>query len=424
MDRHATLLWAVLCCVAALSATHNDEGSCDLTLVRELPLGRVVLPPVPTELSETGRLPRILNVTSYWHGIFQGGPSHRYNFTRSWALEPSLRSGFLRICNLLVGWQVELYSVMELDEYFGIEAASNLWLALAGNAQGLETDVLEAAKDFPASVYAAVRKWASELVSYALSLNARVIQKAEAMPGEWGKPKRLFWVIADAVNAATETALVGPGFVDSLLMLYCLGSPRLGAWEFHAELGVWRHDALSFLANRSGKSRPRVLELGVNSGLTSIEVIANVPGVAFLGVDPYLEEDEQEMPHAVQSAYDAAVKAAGRSSSALLVRLRSEEAAMSVDLWRSGWDKVDVVFIDTEKSYAAASRDILLWAPRVQPGGCVSGHDFCSWWMGTASAVLDMIPRGATLHLGPDFTWWWCVNERLEHVVEEVGWRR
>merc|ERR1712228_272903 len=87
----------------------------------------------------------------------------------------------------------------------------------------------------------------------------------------------------------------------------------------------------------------------------------------------------------------------------------SLEAALSVELSRNGWSRdIDVLFVDTEKSYTSTHRDILLWGPRVALGGCVSGHDFASFWMGTVQAVLEEYPDGAELHFGSDHVWWWC----------------
>eukprot|EP00927_Polykrikos_kofoidii_P056007 TRINITY_DN50189_c0_g1_i1.p1 TRINITY_DN50189_c0_g1~~TRINITY_DN50189_c0_g1_i1.p1 ORF type:complete len:432 (-),score=45.04 TRINITY_DN50189_c0_g1_i1:28-1323(-) len=418
---HHRNLLCTLSWVVALSAWYFEvEAFCDLKLQRELPPGSVVLPPLPTELREDVRQPRIINVTSYWHGHVHERLSQRkyYNHTSSWAWVPSLRKGFFNICKALTDWQQRVYVALQTDQLYGYGEAGILWLHLAGIVDGLEAAMLHAADEFPFSVGAAVRKWTLELVAYVRQLHGWAILKAEAMPDVWGTPRRLSWILAHLSDAATSTAMAGPGLVDSLLILHCVGSPRLGAWEFHTEMGPFRYDALSHLARRSGKKKPRVVEIGVNMGVTSTNVIATVPGVSFLGVDPYIAAPEEKIMQ-VRSAYSAAVEAAGGGSSATLARLTSAEGAASVDLWRSGWDEVDVVFIDTEKSYSSASRDIILWAPRAQPSGCVSGHDFCSFWMGTASAVLDLLPRGATLHFGPDHTWWWYVNERSERSVRD-----
>jgi predicted O-methyltransferase YrrM len=37
----------------------------------------------------------------------------------------------------------------------------------------------------------------------------------------------------------------------------------------------------------------------------------------------------------------------------------------------------DLVYIDADHSYAAVEADIRAWAPKVRPGGWITGHDYC-----------------------------------------------
>eukprot|EP00927_Polykrikos_kofoidii_P071950 TRINITY_DN68128_c0_g1_i1.p1 TRINITY_DN68128_c0_g1~~TRINITY_DN68128_c0_g1_i1.p1 ORF type:complete len:476 (+),score=57.23 TRINITY_DN68128_c0_g1_i1:213-1430(+) len=385
---------------------------------RELPLGHMSFPPMPTELKNDFHPQRFVNTTTYWKGYLQAFRAHptNLNLTNSWILVPLLDRLFFRICAAMMNWQTSVRSLLQSEMSVGITTPATLWLILAGIVSALNIDMLQATVFFPPRVRTSVRRWVVDLVSYAKKLNDWVCQKASTMPSAWGTPKRLYSIFAHMADITTSMAMIGSNFVSFLLIIHCVGSPRLRAWEFHAELGFHRAEVMTYLAHRSGKDMPRVVELGVYTGSSSARVIVKSSGVAFLGVDPYFVDGPHgdkadKLWSAAESAYAAAVKAAGGVSSATLVRLTSVEAAFSGDLWRRGWHEVDVLFIDTEKSYASATRDIVVWAPRVQPGGCVSGHDFSAEWMGTPSAVIDLLPRGATLHLGPDSTWWWCRQE-------------
>ena len=39
---------------------------------------------------------------------------------------------------------------------------------------------------------------------------------------------------------------------------------------------------------------------------------------------------------------------------------------------------LDFVYIDARKGYLKVKEDLLDWAPRVRPGGLLSGHDYCT----------------------------------------------
>jgi predicted O-methyltransferase YrrM len=52
---------------------------------------------------------------------------------------------------------------------------------------------------------------------------------------------------------------------------------------------------------------------------------------------------------------------------------------------------VDLVFVDADHSYDAVRRDIRAWAPKLRPGGLLSGHDW--GWIGVSVAVREAFGR-------------------------------
>ncbi len=62
------------------------------------------------------------------------------------------------------------------------------------------------------------------------------------------------------------------------------------------------------------------------------------------------------------------------------------------------------VHIDARHDYASVRADISAWAPKVQPGGWLSGDDYQSdWWPGVVDAVTDLLP---------DARRWWSTQWR------------
>ncbi|MCF7223770.1 class I SAM-dependent methyltransferase [Marilutibacter chinensis] len=48
---------------------------------------------------------------------------------------------------------------------------------------------------------------------------------------------------------------------------------------------------------------------------------------------------------------------------------------------------IDVVYIDGDHSYEQVKNDILLYQPKLQPGGYLCGHDYSESWPGVVRAV-------------------------------------
>jgi predicted O-methyltransferase YrrM len=61
----------------------------------------------------------------------------------------------------------------------------------------------------------------------------------------------------------------------------------------------------------------------------------------------------------------------------------------------------DFVFIDADHSFKAVVKDIVVWHPKVKPGGLLCGHDY-GYDVGVTEAVDLFFPDR---ELGEDLTW-------------------
>ncbi len=65
--------------------------------------------------------------------------------------------------------------------------------------------------------------------------------------------------------------------------------------------------------------------------------------------------------------------------------------------------------------YTAARADLAAWAPKLRPGGLLAGHDYSARAQGVARAVHEACAEGdlrrLPLHLAPDHTYWWVLED-------------
>jgi uncharacterized Rossmann fold enzyme len=91
-------------------------------------------------------------------------------------------------------------------------------------------------------------------------------------------------------------------------------------------------------------------------------------------------------------------------SRAMILRMESAQAAMQV-----ADASLDAVFIDADHSYEGCIRDITLWAPKVKPGGWLSGHDYENTAFekfGVTRAVKEYARQNELeIELDDNFTW-------------------
>lgn len=122
-------------------------------------------------------------------------------------------------------------------------------------------------------------------------------------------------------------------------------------------------------------------EIGVAEGRFSKVMLDTVPGLRLLCVDPW-QQYGRISQRICDERYTRAVHTlSGRNAE--IMRLSSLAAAQQVPA-----ASLDFVYIDGDHTFDAVMLDILLWAPKVKPGGIVAGHDYYEFYQaGVISAV-------------------------------------
>lgn len=149
------------------------------------------------------------------------------------------------------------------------------------------------------------------------------------------------------------------------------------------------------------------VEVGVATGTYMEAVLATWP-YHYVGIDRWQHVNgyddsanvDQEQQEKRYSQCIEIVKKHGQRASVL--RLDSRTAAATYA------DKsLSVVYIDAEHTYEAVLADIQAWAPKIQPGGLLAGHDYYNIPPFEVRRAVASIggPCGITHESGPS---WWC----------------
>lgn len=174
--------------------------------------------------------------------------------------------------------------------------------------------------------------------------------------------------------------------------------------------------AAAILEHLGEVERPVGAEIGVFAGDTSCRLLAAHPGLTLHMVDSW-EGDGAAYSgdsgdwHATlsrdqQASYMRRAKAAVKFAKdrARIMQARSADAAAHI-----ADRSLDFVFIDADHSYDGCMADIKAWAPKLKPGGLMSGHDYENTAFpkfGVAAAVNEWAASiGATVETGDNFTW-------------------
>jgi len=106
----------------------------------------------------------------------------------------------------------------------------------------------------------------------------------------------------------------------------------------------------------------RGAEIGVHRGKNSADLLAAMPGLRMLLVDPWPHTEHMLATIEAVSPYASRVLIAPTTSSLARNLVADEE--------------MDFVYIDGNHSQGAIQQDIKLWWPTIKPGGWLCGHDY------------------------------------------------
>jgi len=111
-------------------------------------------------------------------------------------------------------------------------------------------------------------------------------------------------------------------------------------------------------------------ELGVFRGVFSATLAAANPGLDLYSVDPWMSDDFSGAQDRLNAHMGVAL-ANAQKYGFKVIRKTSEEA--SKDFADSS---LDFVYIDGNHYFDYTMTDLIKWAPKVKPGGIISGHDY------------------------------------------------
>ena len=185
------------------------------------------------------------------------------------------------------------------------------------------------------------------------------------------------------------------------------GLRRVSAAEFHGGLAQrlgreHLHRSSVILNVLRDVARPEIVEVGVDSGGLSVELLQSHQGLNWLGVDLYSRVDLYGLKGAQQLVEARAALGAWLGTRAQLLLDYSHTAPRCCP-----GKQFDLVFIDAEHEMEAVVRDVAAWSPLLRLGGVLMGHDYAKIWPGVIQAVHRSVPANSTLHLAPDMVFWW-----------------
>jgi len=167
----------------------------------------------------------------------------------------------------------------------------------------------------------------------------------------------------------------------------------------------------------AGLGYRRGAEIGVWEGSYSEVICTHMPGVELTCVDPWAPYSEyrekKNDPLWLDAAYQKTV-ARLKPYGCRIWRMTSAAAAVRVP------DRsLDFVYIDGNHGRAFVDEDLAVWAPKIRPGGILSGHDYVSSarkpWIEVKAAVDDFVESHGiapwyVLTGDKSASWFWVVS--------------
>merc|ERR1712242_413053 len=131
---------------------------------------------------------------------------------------------------------------------------------------------------------------------------------------------------------------------------------------------------------------------GVDDGRTSEALLAALPELHLLLVDPYefagasffRDEPTRSEAQAASTLDQVWMRMGPFRDRAVLICQRSIDAAA----WISP-SSLDLVFVDGDHAYEAVRQDIRAWRSKLRPGGILAGHDYSLFRPGVVRAVHE-----------------------------------
>jgi hypothetical protein len=149
------------------------------------------------------------------------------------------------------------------------------------------------------------------------------------------------------------------------------------AYPLHVPIIINRNE-LPFILNKRGLLGEGV-EVGVQHGYFSELILRDWRGRVLYSVDAWKafpQEEYRDVSNVSQSEQDRICnqvrsRLAPFGARSKIIRQLSTEAARE---FKDG--QLDFAYLDAMHSYEGVAEDLLVWRPKVRPGGILAGHDY------------------------------------------------
>jgi len=145
------------------------------------------------------------------------------------------------------------------------------------------------------------------------------------------------------------------------------------------------------------------VEIGVDLGLNSKNIMNHLNIKKLYLIDPYSGVYSRITGNERYNTAKRRLKKYEQTGKVIWKIMTSEKAAMEVP------NDLDFVYIDGDHSKEGVKKDLLLWYPKVKPGGTFGGHDFCGSAIGVIEAVVEFTQQ-QNLKLYGNINDWWVIK--------------
>jgi len=150
------------------------------------------------------------------------------------------------------------------------------------------------------------------------------------------------------------------------------------------------------------------VEIGVDRGINSLNILKNINMFKLYLVDPYKYEDDASKKVFDVTRFNTAMHRLKKHKNYIeFIKLPSSEAYKYVP------NNLDFVYIDGDHRYNFVMNDILLWYPKIKNGGIIGGHDFDLGNIDVIRAVYDFSIKN-NYKLYNRFSDWWIIKEGVK----------
>lgn len=131
-----------------------------------------------------------------------------------------------------------------------------------------------------------------------------------------------------------------------------------------------RKEFIQMLAERGAKYGA---EIGTDHGKYAQQLLAGIPGLNLICVDPWTAYTEGDQVH-TQEEMDQIYREAQERVKGFECWFYRETSMKAVTDIKD--NSLDFVFIDGNHEFSFVYEDIVEWTKKVKPGGIVAGHDY------------------------------------------------